>query len=491
MTTRQFINLGDISRLRPRPHEVPAGSRQETAGLKPPVPASAAWEPGDPIAGRQFAKLAGGLSLESGATLPEVIVAYKTYGQLNAERSNAVLILHALTGDAHVSGPAAAGQLTSGWWDKMVGAGKPIDTDKYFVVVPNVLGGCQGTTGPSSYRSRHLNEVVVSTDAALLNPRVSTGSTTQWNGVSTGSTTERRRWGGDFPRLTIRDQVAAEIGLAKHLGIKKFELVIGASMGGLRALEWAIIGPENGIEIKKLAAIATTAATSADQIAWAHPQLAAIRLDPYFNGGQYYDAPDDQGPHRGLAIARQIAHTTYRSADELDERFHRFPQQGENPLTDGRYAVQSYLDHHGDKLARRFDANTYIVLTEAMLTHDLGRDRGGTAAALKSITAETLVVAVDSDRLYPVAQSEALARNIPNARLAIVKSRHGHDGFLIEHQQLAILIENLLNPSWQRAAVPDGFERCTEPVAGAELCRNEVTAASSRLNQPKFTAIAA
>jgi len=398
MTTRQE-QYGDISRLR----------------IKPPVPASAAWEPGDPIAHRQFAKLPGGLSLESGITLPEVIVAYETYGELNANRSNAVLVLHALTGDAHVAGPAAPGQLTAGWWDSMVGAGKPIDTDRYFVVVPNVLGGCQGTTGPASWR----------TDSAK-------------DGV---------RWGGDFPRLTIRDQVAAEVALIKQLGLTNLELVIGASMGGLRALEWAIIGPENGICIKKLAAIATTAATSADQIAWAHPQLAAIRLDPNFNNGQYYDAPADHGPHRGLAVARQIAHTTYRSAEELDERFHRFPQQDENPLTAGRYAVQSYLDHHGDKLARRFDANTYIMLTEAMLTHDLGRDRGGTAAALRTISAETLVVAVDSDRLYPVAQAETIAASVPNACLAIIGSRHGHDGFLIEHGQLAILVENLLKPA--------------------------------------------
>ena len=399
MTTRQFRLDGDISRLR----------------IKPPVPASGAWEPGDPVADRKFATLAGGLSLESGAVLPEVIIAYETYGTLNADKSNAILILHALTGDAHVAGRAAPGQLTPGWWDSMVGPGKPIDTDKYYVVVPNALGGCQGTTGPSSWRQK---------------------SSEIW-----------ARWGAEFPRLTIRDQVSAEIHLAKQLGIAQFELVVGASMGGLRALEWAIIGPENGIGVKKLAAIATTAATSADQIAWAHPQLAAIRLDPNFNNGQYYAAPPDHGPHRGLAVARQIAHATYRSATELDTRFQRYPQQGEDPLQDGRFAVQSYLDHHGDKLARRFDANAYITLTEAMLTHDLGRDRGGVAAALATITAETLVVAVDSDRLYPVGQSKTIAANLPNVELAVIHSAYGHDGFLIEHQQLAPLIETLIHKS--------------------------------------------
>jgi homoserine O-acetyltransferase len=215
-------------------------------------------------------------------------------------------------------------------------------------------------------------------------------------------------------------------------------------MGGLRALEWALLGPENGISVDGLAAIATTAATSSDQIAWAHPQVAAIKLDPGYQGGDYYDSYDDGGPTRGLAIARQIAHTTYRCAEELDGRFQRFPQSGEDPLVDGRYAIQSYLDHHGDKLARRFDANSYLVLTEAMMTHDLGRDRGGTNEALASITAKTLVVAVDSDRLYPLAQSERVALLIPDAELAVIHSAHGHDGFLLEFEQLAPLVRSFL-----------------------------------------------
>jgi homoserine O-acetyltransferase len=245
--------------------------------------------------------------------------------------------------------------------------------------------------------------------------------------------------------LTTRDQVAAEILLAKHLGIECFELVIGASLGGLRALEWAIMGPEAGITVTRLAAIATTAATSADQIAWAHPQLAAIRLDPGYCDGNYYGQPDNAGPHRGLEIARQIAHTTYRSAAEMDARFGRLPQGGEDVFTDGRFAVQSYLDHHGDKLARRFDANSYLVLTESMLTHDIGRDRGGVEAALASIQARALVVGVDSDRLFPLTQSARIAQGIPACdALATIHTPYGHDGFLIEFPQLAPLIAHFL-----------------------------------------------
>src|SRR5690606_4207167 len=213
-----------------------------------------------------------------------------------------------------------------------------------------------------------------------------------------------RPWGGRFPRITTRDQVTAEIELARQLGVERWSLVVGASMGGLRVLEWALLGPEAGIAVDGIAAIATTAQTSGDQIAWAHPQLGAIRADPRWRGGDYYDAPDGDGPDAGLAIARQIAHTTYRTAAEPDVRFGRLPPGGEDPLADGRYAVQSYLDHHGDKLARRFDANSYLVLTESMLSHDLGRDRGGVEAALSQITARALVVAVDSDRLFPPEQ---------------------------------------------------------------------------------------
>lgn len=411
-----------VSTSEPRPSpgaDVPAsrGAGKEQAGGRrrryqhvrvgtPPLPASAAWRPGDPVGRREFADL-GPLKLEAGGRLPAVRMAYETWGTLNAARDNAVLVLHALTGDSHVAGEAGPGHPTSGWWPGMVGPGAPFDTDRYFVVCPNVLGGCQGTTGPAS----------------------------------TGP--DGRPWGGRFPYVTVRDQVAAEVRLSDALGIDTWALVVGASMGGHRVLEWAASAPER---VESIAVIASCAQTTADQIAWAHAQIAAVRADPKFRGGDYYDAEDGDGPHVGLGIARQIAHTTYRSAGELDTRFGRIPQGGEEPMGGGgRFAVQSYLDHHARKLAQRFDANSYVVLTESMLTHDLGRDRGGVDAALRSITARTLVVAVDSDRLFLPEQSVRMAARIPGAKpLRLIHSRFGHDGFLIEQGQLGPALAEFL-----------------------------------------------
>ncbi|HUX72153.1 MAG TPA: homoserine O-acetyltransferase [Cellulomonadaceae bacterium] len=389
----------------PRPSDLPPRQRSARRVLQSPAPASAAWHEGDPVAGRRFADL-GPLELEAGGRLPQVRVAYETWGTLNAAGDNAVLVLHALTGDAHVTGEAGPGQPTPGWWSSLVGPGAPLDTDRWFVVAPNVLGGCQGTTGPSSIAP------------------------------------DGDPWGSRFPHVTVRDQVAAELALTDHLGVSSWALVIGASMGGLRVLEWAVSAPDR---VRAIAPIATAAQISGDQIASFHTQLAAITADPNFNGGDYYDAPDGLGPHLGLGLARQIAHATYRSARELDERFGRIPQGAEDPMTGGRFAVQSYLDHHGDKLARRFDANTYVVLTRSMLTHDLGRDRGGVEAALETITARTLVVAVDSDRLFPPAQSERIARGIRGAGpVRMVHSEFGHDGFLIEEDQVGPLVADFL-----------------------------------------------
>ncbi len=372
---------------------------------RPSVPASTAWRPGDPVGRRQFADL-GPFALESGGRLPAVRLAYETWGTLNEDASNAVLVLHALTGDSHVTGPAGDGHATAGWWQSMVGPGAPIDTDEWFVVAPNVLGGCQGSTGPSS------------------------------------PAPDGRPWGSRFPHLTVRDQVAAEMRLADLLGIDTWALVIGASLGGLRVLEWAASEPQR---VAAFAAIATTAQTSGDQIAGFHTQLTAISSDPRFRGGDYYDAEPGDGPHAGLALARQIAHQTYRSAFELDQRFGRIPQGGEDPLEGGRFAVQSYLDHHGDKLTRRFDANTYVTLTRTMITHDLGRDRGGVEAALAAVTARGLVVAVDSDRLFPPAQSERIAAAVPGAGpVRTIHSDYGHDGFLIEEDQVGALVTEFL-----------------------------------------------
>ncbi|MFH5821944.1 homoserine O-acetyltransferase [Georgenia sp. AZ-5] len=368
------------------------------------IPASGAWREGDDPGFRQFVDV-GALPLEAGGRLPAVRLAYETWGELNEAGDNAVLVLHALTGDSHVTAhPSEAPE--SGWWGQVVGPGRAIDTDRYFVVAPNVLGGCQGSTGPSS------------------------------------AAPDGSPWGSRFPVLTVRDQVAAEIELTDLLGIERWRLVVGASMGGHRVLEWAIMAPER---VEAIAVVASGAQGSAEQIAWAHAQLAAIRLDPAWRGGDYYGAGPGQGPHAGMGLARQIAHTTYRSPAELDARFGRLPQQAEEPLSGGRYAVQSYLDHHAHKLALRFDAGSYVTLTQTMITHDVGRDRGGVEAALAQVQAETLVVAVDSDRLFFPAESERIAAAVPRSGpVAYVRSDHGHDGFLVEHDQVAATLGRFL-----------------------------------------------
>jgi homoserine O-acetyltransferase/O-succinyltransferase len=240
----------------------------------------------------------------------------------------------------------------------------------------------------------------------------------------------------------VRDQVAAEVHLADALGVPAWAAVIGGSMGGMRALEWAVGYPDR---VRRLLLLACAAASSAEQIAWTVPQLAAIRTDPGWHGGDYHDRPPGTGPHRGLGIARRIAHVTYRSEPELDARFGRLPQPGEHPFRGGRYAVGSYLDHHADKLARRFDAGSYVTLTEALNSHDVGRGRGGTGAALRRVRARTVVVGVDSDRLYPLAQQRRLAAGIPTAdRLRVIASPYGHDAFLIETAQVAACLAELM-----------------------------------------------
>jgi homoserine O-acetyltransferase len=280
-----------------------------------------------------------------------------------------------------------------------------LDTTEFFVVVPNVLGGCQGSTGPSS------------------------------------PDPDGQPWGSRFPVVTVRDQVTTEAALADALGISCWAAVVGGSMGGMRALEWAVSLPSR---VASVLVLASTARASAEQIAWAAPQLHAIRADPDFRGGDYYSAPS--GPHRGLGIARRIAHVTYRSEPELDRRFGHEAQGAEDPLRGGRFAVESYLDHHAEKLAGRFDANSYLVLTESMNTHDIGRDRGGVAAALGRVTARAVVGGVDSDRLYPLYQSVEIAAGIEGtAEASVVSSPYGHDSFLIETGQIAALVKALLD----------------------------------------------
>jgi homoserine O-acetyltransferase len=372
-----------------------------------PIPASGAWREGDEPGHRQFLDLPAPLRLENGHELPSVCVAYETWGTLSPDRDNAVLVLHALTGDSHLAGDIEAGHPSPGWWNALVGAGKPLDPEHWFIVCPNVLGGCQGTTGPSS-----------------LGPGGSP-------------------WGSRFPEITVRDQVAVEIAFADALGIARWTSVLGGSMGGMRALEWLVAAPER---VGSALVLAVGAAATADQIGLQTAQLHSIWADPDFARGDYYDAADDEGPHRGLGVARRVAHLSYRGEVELDERFGREPQNGEDVLNGGRYAVQSYLDHHAEKLARRFDAGSYVALTQAMNSHDLGRGRGGVPAALGRITSPLVVAGIDSDRLYPLRLQEEIAKYAPNCDgLRVVTSPYGHDGFLVESDAIGALVRETLS----------------------------------------------
>jgi homoserine O-acetyltransferase len=344
------------------------------------------------------------LDLEAGGHLAEVTVAYETWGELDRNASNAVLVLHALSGDSHASGPVEPGHPSAGWWGDVIGPGAPIDTDRYFVVCPNVLGGCQGTTGPSSIAG------------------------------------DGRPYGSRFPVVTVKDQVAVEHALAAELGIDAWYAVAGGSMGGMRALQWAVDFPS---AVERAVVIATGAAASAEQIALCWLQLQAIRLDPDFRDGDYYDAK--HGPAAGIGIARGIGHVSYRSEVELQLRFANNPQGDEVPLRGGRYAVESYLEHHGEKLAGRFDANSYIVLSQAMNLYDLGRGYGGANAALSRVRAQVSVAGISSDRLYPLRLQRELAPRIPSSgEVQVIDSDVGHDGFLVEHEAVGAVIRAAL-----------------------------------------------
>ena len=282
-----------------------------------------------------------------------------------------------------------------------MGPGLPFDTDKYFIVCPNVIGGCQGSTGPSSIAP------------------------------------DGKRWGSRFPSLTIRDMVAAEKVFTDKLGINKYLIAVGPSLGGMRSLEWAITHPE---KVGAICTIGSSAVATGDQIGTAGIQIRAIKKDPFFNGGDYYE--QERGPVEGMGIARRIAHLTYRSEVEMDMRFGR-DMQGDDT---GRYAVESYLDHQANKLAKRFDANTYIVLTEAMNSHDVGRDRGGVEKALGSITVPVIVVAIDTDRLFPPRLQKEISELTPTAEEPdVLSSPFGHDGFLVEVESVGEIIRKAIS----------------------------------------------
>ncbi|MGX7726509.1 homoserine O-acetyltransferase MetX [Rhodococcus sp. 5G237] len=346
----------------------------------------------------------GDLALESGETLPNVTIAVQRWGELSPARDNVVLVEHALTGDSHVTGPAGPDHPSPGWWSGMVGPGAPIDTDRWCVVSTNILGGCRGSTGPGS------------------------------------TAPDGKAWGSRFPLITVRDQVAAEVALLDKLGIDVLAAVTGGSMGGMRTLEWIIAYPER---VRASLVLATGARATADQIGTQSAQMAAITADPDWQGGDYYGT--GRRPEAGLAIARTIAHLTYRTELELDTRFGNLPQDDEDPWRGGRYAVQSYLEHQARKLVARFDPGTYVVLSDVMNRHDVGRGRGGVEAALASTPVPTIVAGVDSDRLYPLRLQQEIADLLPGSGdLRVLVSRDGHDGFLTEADEVAKLLVELM-----------------------------------------------
>jgi homoserine O-acetyltransferase len=323
------------------------------------------------------------LVLESGVRLPGVEVAFRTWGRPNAGGDNAVLVCHALTGSADVDR----------WWEALLGPGRALDPDRDFVVCSNVLGSCYGTTGPASRRPATAG-----------------------------------RWGGEFPAITVRDMVRLQAVLLEALGVRRLRLVIGGSLGGMQVLEWALLFPER---VEALAPLAVSARHSAWCIGLSEAQRQAIYADPKWRGGRY---PEDDPPERGLAVARQIAMCTYRSRESLEGRFSREAAPG------GAYAVESWLHHHGRALVERFDAASYVALTRAMDTHDVGRGRGGVRRALEGVRQPALVVSIDTDVLYPPAEQEELAAALPAARLATLRSPHGHDAFLIEGEATNALV---------------------------------------------------
>jgi homoserine O-acetyltransferase len=362
--------------------------------------------------GRQFHSVGNGRGFrsEGGEPLLKVDLAYETWGSLNAEGSNAVLICHALTGDSHATGRSDSSHPDVGWWEALIGPGLAVNTDELFVVCPNVLGGCQGSTGPAS-----------------LDPLT---------GLPYGS---------KFPVVTIRDMVRTQASLATALGVRRWHCVIGGSMGGMQALEWAIMYPDR---VRSMVLASSTAKASAQQIAWSHIGRSAIEADPAFYGGDYYEEGLGLGPQRGLAVARMAAQITYRSDQEFSERFDR---RSDKPLEfslDQCFEVESYLEYHGQKLVKRFDANSYLRLNRAMDFHDVGRNRNGVAAALARVHAPALVASVTSDTLYPTEQQQRLHQGLLDAGKKStwleIQSKCGHDGFLVETAQLASPIAEFL-----------------------------------------------
>lgn len=350
------------------------------------------------------------LALDCGRTLKGVNIRYETVGTLAPDRSNAILITHALSGDAHVCGRHAPEDPKPGWWDEMVGPGRAIDTNRYFVICSNVLGSCAGSTGPRS-----------------VNP-------------DTGNP-----YNLDFPVITIRDMVRAQRYLIDYLGIEKLLSVVGGSMGGMQAMEWAINYPDR---LDSAVPIATTSQLSPQSIAFDWVGREAIKYDPNWNNGNY---SADHVPDRGLAAARMLAHITYLSDESMSLKFGRDLQDTDSYSFDFHrdFAVESYLEHQGRRFVERFDANSYFYITRAMDYFDLAAQAGGDLArAFASAKAAFLVVSFSSDWLFPTAESRkivnALLKNRLNVSFCEIKSAYGHDAFLLEADVLGPMLRDFL-----------------------------------------------
>jgi homoserine O-acetyltransferase/O-succinyltransferase len=369
--------------------------------------------------------------LDCGRTLHPVRVAYETYGTLSPRRDNVILVCHALSGDAHAAGFSAVLPEEStrdgfaaddrdgsagkglGWWDGMIGPGKAFDTDRYFVVSTNLLGGCRGTTGPSS-----------------IEP-------------ATG-----RPYGSDFPVITVADMVRTERAFLDVLGIERLAAVAGGSLGGMQAFEWAIQFPD---QVDAVVAIASTHALHPQGVAWNSIARDAIMRDPAWQGGHYYGT--GQVPSAGLGVARMVGHITYLSAPAMAEKFGRRLQVGNDiryTITDAEFEVESYLRHQADSFVRRFDANTYLYTSRALTYFDLARQHGGgsLARAFGGISARTLLIAFSSDWLYPPSAShdvgEALRAAGKPVELHVIEAAYGHDSFLLEEARQTPIIRRFL-----------------------------------------------
>ena len=364
--------------------------------------------------------------LENGCVLPEVDIAFETYGTLNKTQDNAILVCHALTGSAHVADykgnngypvdkqdsqldPLVKNAAEStGWWDALIGPGRPLDTNRYFVICSNILGSCYGTTGPTS-----------------LNPE-------------TGE-----QYAGNFPDISVRDMVQLQKRLLDFLDVQKLELIIGGSLGGMQVLEWAVLYPDC---VRKIIPIATATQHSAWAISLNEAARLAIKNDPQWKNGFYKEQPAD-----GLALARIMAMISYRSHPSYQQRQGRNPAQNKKhdvdifTHTQPEYAIQSYLHYQGQKLVQRFDANSYLSITQAMDRHDLARGRISLNKALGSIKARALCIGIDSDVLYPAFEQRQIAQAIDGAQYAEIKSTHGHDAFLIEFEQIQKMVTDFIN----------------------------------------------